>query len=134
AYRQVAERWRAEPRVELSDLQIDRAGGLRRGEKITGRAHFRARGPWGEQPHLRLLYYHGRLRTTKMLYLRPPPAAPQGTISFHFSPLNEAHVRDGRPVVLFVDVATLVKGQTVIESNTLAELVQPPPVDRPTGK
>jgi hypothetical protein len=126
-YRKVAERWRAEPRVELSDLQIDRASALRPGEKITGRVHYRLTGAWGNTPHLRLVYYPGRLRTTKMLYLRPPPTASQGTISFGFSPFNEAHVRDGRPVVLFVDVASREEEETVIDSNTLAELVQPPP-------
>jgi hypothetical protein len=123
-YRLVIERWRAEPRVELSDFHIDHADALPPGGKITGSVRFRRRGPWGDTPHLRVIYYHGQLRVTRMHYLRPPPQEEEGSLTFTIGPLAPAHAPPARPLVLFADLASKMEEERIVESNTLAVLVQ----------
>jgi serine/threonine protein kinase len=127
---------RATPRVRLSKLSLDHVEELDVEGEITGSIVYQVEGPAVSSPFaVRLILYHGGRCYTLLAWFQDRELAGQGRLPFHYPPhpgLLEppkglAKPRKG-PAVLFANVASKWKGDTVVESNTaavLAELVPP---------
>jgi hypothetical protein len=118
---------RARPRIRISDLWIDQGGVVPRGSRLTGRLAYQLLEPVAEDLHVRLTYYPsgGWMRTMGMFYLHGPLRAERGEVAFNLPGPSVQYTKNDRLLVFFVELASQRDRREVIESNTLATLIQP---------
>jgi hypothetical protein len=121
-YRKGDDLRRVKPRMIISGLRL-----VPSGDRLIGKMSYRLLEPVGEKLHVRMTYYPyvGRQRTIRMFYLRQPLAGDGGEVAFDFKGINEPSTRDNGLVVVFIELASRLDDNELIESNTLATLLRP---------
>jgi hypothetical protein len=127
--RNLADRRRATSRVRLSELKIDHAPRLNFDARITGSIAYEMRGPAITRHFaVRLSWYmEGGKRQAVLYWFKDRTLEGRGTLSFAFAPLASPTYRPRGPLVLFADLCTDPEGTIVVESDTLATLVEAGP-------
>jgi hypothetical protein len=124
---------RAIPRVRLSDLVIEGAAHLFPEQPLQGVVTYRLIDRRPGNHALRLTFYFGKQKRHVLVPSEPFPENDEGFLSFSFPALADADRVVAGPDVVFIELVDLEAGQTIIESNAAAALVQvmPPEAKRP---
>ncbi len=124
--RNIADRRRATPRVRLSDLKIDNAQPLDLDKKLSGSIAYEVPGPAITRHFaVRLsMYLEGGRRQSVLFWFKNRTLEGRGTLSFVFPPLASPTLRPRGPLVLFADLCTDPDGVLLVESDTIAILVE----------
>jgi serine/threonine protein kinase len=117
--------WRRKPTVRLSDLKIDNTKAMPYGERMRGTVSYRRTGSPGENLRLQLVYYHNGAMTRLTYFLPAGLPAEAGRFGFDFAELQARRSPPNKPQLVFVELASRQNKQTVVESNTLVEVLWP---------
>jgi serine/threonine protein kinase len=127
------DRRRADPRVRLTDLDIQQADHLSPARPVAGSVRYQILDRRPGEYALRLTFYFGLHTRYVVLPRAPLPEADHGTLPFSFPALGDPHDFAPGPFVVFVEVVSEDSGRTMVESNAAAAAVyvMPPEAAKP---